>query len=429
MNFFKKSEELLERELKVSPLAAQTYSKSYRYFSRGVAPCYMDHGEGCYIYDVDGNKFIDFMCALGPITVGYNEPAVNEAVIKQVNKFASGSLQSELEVELAEKICEIIPCAEMVRFVKNGGDATTAAVRLARAYTGRDVVLMSGYHGMQDWSIGASENHKGVPDAVRNLTKNFIYNDLDDLDNKLKENEVAAVILEPIQSNGPKEGYLEGVKDLAHKYGAILIFDEVVSGFHYALGGAQEMFKVSPDLVAFGKGMANGYPISAIAGKKELLEQIEQGVFVSTTFGGDSIAIAASLATIKILEQPGFYDHIAKIGTMLHDGIQERIEKNNLKDVLAVSGMPHHCGVAFEGHGSLSYLDIQSVYSQTILQHGIIQFAIYFLNSHHTEKEVKVYLDATDEAFSLIRKAVDQDSLDGILFGGKVDPVFKRNIK
>ena len=429
MKSFKRSEELLARELKVSPLAAQTYSKSYRYFSRGVAPSYMDHGEGCYIFDVDGNKFIDFMCALGPITVGYNEPAINEAVIKQVSKFPSGSLQSELEVELAEKICEIIPCAEMVRFVKNGGDATTSAVRLARAYTGRDIVLMSGYHGMHDWSIGASENHMGVPEAVRNLTINFIYNDLLDLENKLKTNKVAAVILEPIQSNGPLDGYLESVKELTHKYGAILIFDEVVSGFHYALGGAQEMFKVSPDLVAFGKGMANGYPISAVAGRRDLLEQIEKGVFVSTTFGGDSISMAASLATIKILEQPGFYDHITKIGTIIRNGIQERIDRYDLSDVLAVSGMPAHCGVAFEGHGSLDYLDIQSVYSQTILQNGIIQFAIYFLNSHHTEKEAEIYLDATDKAFSLIRKAVDQESLDGILFGGKVDPVFKRNIK
>lgn len=429
MKMFNRSEELLERELKVSPLAAQTYSKSYRYFSRGFAPCYMDHGKGCYIYDVDGNEFIDFMCALGPVTVGYNEPSINEAVINQVNKFASGSLQSELEVELAEKICEIIPCAEMVRFVKNGGDATTSAVRLARAYTGRDIVLMSGYHGMHDWSIGASENHMGVPDAIRNLTVNFTYNDLEDLENKLKENNVAAVILEPIQSNGPKEGYLEGVKELTHKYGAILIFDEVVSGFHYALGGAQELFGVSPDLVAFGKGMANGYPISAVAGKRELLEQIEQGVFVSTTFGGDSISMAAALATIKILERPGFYDHIFKIGTILHDGIQERINKYDLNDVLSVTGMPYHCGVAFEGCGSLSYLDVNSVYSQTILQHGIFQFCIYFLNMHHTEVEAKRYLDATDEAFSLIRKAVNQDSLNGILLGGKVDPVFKRNIK
>ncbi len=429
MKSFERSNSLLERELKVSPLASQTYSKSYRYFSRGFAPSYMDHGNGCYIYDVDGNEFIDFMCALGPITVGYNEPEVNEAVIKQVNKFASGSLQSELEVELAEKICEIIPCAQMVRFVKNGGDATTAAVRLARAYTGREHVLMSGYHGMHDWSIGASENYKGVPESVRVLTTNFIYNDLYDLEMKLQEKDVAAVILEPIQSNGPKDGFLEGVKELTHKYGAILIFDEVVSGFHYALGGAQEMFKVSPDLVAFGKGMANGYPISAVAGRKELLEQIEKGVFVSTTFGGDSISMAASLATLKILERPGFYDNITRIGTFIRNGIQERIDKYDLNDVVAVTGMPQHCGVAFEGHGSLSYLDVHSVYSQTILQHGIIQFAIYFLNSHHTEKEAQIYLDATDDAFSLIRKAVDQDSLDGILFGGKVDPVFKRNIK
>ena len=426
---FERSDELLERELKVSPLAAQTYSKSYRYFCRGTAPSYMDHGEGCFIYDVDGNKFIDFICALGPVTVGYNDPTVNKAVIDQVNKFASGTLQSELEVELAERLCEIIPCAEMVRFVKNGGDATTAAIRLARAYTGRDKVLMSGYHGMHDWSIGASANNKGVPKAVCELTINFTYNDLEDLESKLKANEVAAVILEPIQSNGPKDGYLEGVRELAHKYGAILIFDEVVSGFHYALGGAQEMFGVSPDLVAFGKGLGNGYPISAVAGRKDLLEQIEQGVFISTTFGGDSIAMAAALATLDILSRPGFYDHITKIGTMMRDGIQERIDKYDLNDVLSVSGLPAHCGVAFEGHGSLSYLDIQSVYSQTMLQSGILIFAIYFLNSSHTEKEVQTYLDATDKAFSLIRKAIDQDSVDDILVGGKVDPVFKRNIK
>ncbi len=429
MKEFKKSNELLERELKVSPLAAQTYSKSYRYFSKGFAPSYMDYGKGCYIYDVDGNEFIDFMCALGPVTVGYNEPSINEAVIKQVQRFASGSLQSELEVLLAEKICQIIPCAEMVRFLKNGGDATTAAIRLARAYTNRDVVLMSGYHGMHDWSIGASENHLGVPDDVRKLTINFTYNDLDDLENKLKDNNVAAVILEPIQSNGPIDGYLQRVKELAHKYGAILIFDEVVSGFHYALGGAQEIYGVSPDLVAFGKGIANGYPIAAVAGRKDLMEQIEKGVFVSTTFGGDSISMAAALATLEILERPGFYEHINEIGSVLHDGIKEKINKYALNDVLSVSGLPAHCGVAFDGKGSLSYLDIQSIYSQTILQHGIIQFAIYFLNSHHTKKEAQIYLEATDEAFSLIRKAIDKDSLEGILIGGKVDPVFKRNIK
>ena len=429
MKVFTKSEELLNRELKVSPLAAQTYSKSYRYFCQGIAPSYMDRGEGCYIYDVDGNRFIDYMCALGPITVGYNDPDVNNAVINQVQRFASGSLQSELEVELAEKICEIIPCAQMVRFVKNGGDATTAAIRLARAFTNREVVLMSGYHGMHDWSIGASENNKGVPKAVCELTHNFVYNNLEDLENKLKVYEVAAVILEPIQSNGPQEGYLEAVKELTHKYGAILIFDEVVSGFHYALGGAQELYKVEPDLVAFGKGMANGYPISAVAGRKDLMEQIESGVFISTTFGGDSIAMAAALATIKILEQPGYYEEITRIGTIIRDGIAEKIDKYALNNVLSVSGLPAHCGIAFDGCGSLSYLDIQSVYSQTMIQNGILVFAIYFLNRHHTEKEAQAYLDATDKAFALIRKAIDADSVEDILLGGKVNPVFKRNIK
>ncbi len=429
MQKFTKSQELLNRELKVSPLAAQTFSKSYRYFCQGIAPSYMDHGEGCYIYDVDGNKFIDYMCALGPVTVGYNEPSVNEAVIKQVNKFASGSLQSELEVELAEKLCEIVPCAEMVRFVKNGGDATTAAIRLARAYTGREMVLMSGYHGMHDWSIGASENHKGVPEAVRKLTVNFAYNDLEDLERKLQQYEAAAVILEPVQSNGPEDGYLQGVKELAHKYGALLIFDEVVSGFRYALGGGSEMFGVVPDMAAFGKGMANGYPISAVAGRKDILQQIEQGVFVSTTFGGDSISMAAALATIKILEQPGFYEHITKIGTIQRDGIEKLIHKYGLEDVLAVSGLPAHAGVSFEGHGSLSYLDIQSVYSQTMIENGILVFAIYNLNKSHTEKEAEAYLNATDEAFALIKDAVEKDSVDSILKGGKVDPVFKRNIK
>lgn len=431
MQSFKKSQELLERELKVSPLAAQTFSKSYRYFCNGIAPSYMDHGDGCYIYDVDGNKFIDYMCALGPITVGYNNSKVNEAVINQVKKFSSGSLQSELEVRLAEKLCKVVPCAEMVRFVKNGGDATTAAIRLARAYTGRDIVLMSGYHGMHDWSIGASANNKGVPKAICELTKNFVYNDLDDIKSKLEENKdnVAAVILEPIQSNGPKEGYLQALKDLTHEYGAIFIFDEVVSGFRYALGGASELYGVTPDLAAFGKGMANGYAISAVAGKKELLQQIEHGVFVSTTFGGDSVPMAAALATIEILEQPGFYDHINKIGKMQLEGVAKLIEKYSLQDVLSVSGMPAHGGINFEGHGKLSYLDIQSVYSQTMIENGILVFAIWNLSGSITEKEAQVYLDATDKAFALVRKAVDADSVDGILHGGKVDPVFKRNIK
>ena len=429
MKSYSKSNELLARGLKVTPLAAQTFSKCYRYFCKGNAPSYIDHGEGCYLYDVDGNVFIDFICALGPITVGYNNKTINDAVIEQLKKGTSFSLQAPVEVTLAEKICTIIPCAEMVRFVKNGGDATTASIRLARAYTKKDMVLMCGYHGMHDWSIGATVNHKGVPLAVRELTHTFKYNDLSDVESKLEQykDKVAAVILEPIQGNGPAEGYLSELKNLVHKHNAILIFDEVVSGFRYALGGASELYNIVPDMMAFGKGMANGYAISAIAGKKELLSQIEEGVFISTTFGGDALSMAAALATISILEKPGFYEYIWKLGTMMKEGVSALISKHKLEKVVSVVGLAPHCGVAFEDSGKLSYLDINSIYSQELVTSNILAHTICNLNSSHTEKEIDTYLKATDRAFALIRKAIDKGSVEGILIGERIDPVFKRN--
>lgn len=430
MNSYEKSNELLERAIKVTPLGAQTYSKSYRYYCQGDAPSFIEKGEGCYLYDVDGNKFIDFVCALGPITIGYNNEEVNNAIKKQLEKGISFSLQVEAEVDLAEKIVEIIPCAEMVRFVKNGGDATTAAIRLARAFTGRDLVALAGYHGMHDWSIGSTENNKGIPSEVSNLTKTFEYNDIKSLEDLFEEypNKIAAVILEPIQANGPKDDFLQKVKDITHENGAILIFDEVVSGFRYALGGASELYDIVPDMAAFGKGMGNGLPISAVAGKKEIMEQIEEGIFVSTTFGGEALSMAGSLAALKILEKDGVYEHIWKLGSILKEGLERLINKYELEDVILVSGLPPHCGVEFEDIGSLDYLDINSIFSQAMIHNGIITVGINNINLSHTEKEIDAYLNAAEEAMVNIKKAIEQDSTDGILIGKKVDPVFKRNI-
>ena len=430
MSKYEKSDELLERAVKVTPLGAQTYSKSYRYYCQGDSPTFIEKGEGCYLYDVDGNKFIDFVCALGPITIGYNIEEINNAIKKQLEKGIAFSLQAEVEVELAEKIIDIIPCAEMVRFVKNGGDATTSAIRLARAYTGRDLVALSGYHGMHDWSIGSTENNKGIPSAVSNLTKTFEYNNIDSLKELFNQypNEIAAVILEPIQANGPKDDFLQKVKDLTHENGAILIFDEVVSGFRYALGGASELYDIVPDMAAFGKGMGNGLPISAVAGKKEIMEQIEEGIFVSTTFGGEALSMAGSLAALDILEKPGVYEHIWNLGTILKEGLENLIKKYGLKEVILVSGLPPHCGVEFEDVGSLDYLDINSIFSQAMIHNGIITVGINNINLSHTEKEIHAYLKAAEEAMINIKKAIDQDSTDGILIGKKVDPVFKRNI-
>ena len=427
---YEKSNDLLKRAIEVTPLGAQTYSKSYRYYCQGDSPAFIERGEGCYLYDVDGNKFIDFVCALGPITIGYNIEEVNNAIKEQLEKGISFSLQAEVEVELAEKIIDIIPCAEMVRFVKNGGDATTSAIRLARAFTERDLVALSGYHGMHDWSIGSTENNKGIRKDVSNLTKTFEYNNIESLKELFEEypNQIAAVILEPIQANGPKDDFLQKVKDLAHENGAILIFDEVVSGFRYALGGASEVYDVVPDMAAFGKGMGNGLPISAVAGKKEIMKQIEEGIFVSTTFGGEALSMAGSIAALKILEKPGSYEHIWKLGTILKEGLEKLIDKYELQDVILVSGLPPHCGVEFEDVGSLDYLDINSIFSQAMIHNGIITVGINNINLSHTEEEIEAYLAAAEEAMINIKKAIEQDSTEDILIGKKVDPVFKRNI-
>jgi len=405
MKIYDKSNEMLARAKKVTPLGAQTYSKSSRYYCEGNAPAFIDRGEGCYVYDVDGNKYIDFVCALGPITIGYNDKRINEAVIQQLNKGIIFSQQTEAELLLAEKVTEVIPCAEMVRFVKNGSDATTAAIRLARAYTNRELVAVSGYHGMHDWYIGSTVNNKGVPKAVCDLTKSFEYNNISSLRDLFEKfpNQIAAVILEPIQGDGAKEGYLQELKELTEKNGAVLIFDEVVSGFRYALGGASELYNVKPDLVTFGKGMGNGLPISAVAGKADILKLIEKGVFVSTTFGGEALSLAGALKTISILEEENSYKHIWELGEIMLTGLKELVKKYNLEDVIKVTGLAPHCGVSFEGIGSLTYLDINSVYSNVMTENGILTVGINNINLSHTKNDIEMFLDAAESQWLLLK--------------------------
>lgn len=429
---YQNSLSLLKRAKLVTPIGSQTYSKSYRYFCEGVSPAFIDRGEGCRLWDVDGNEFIDFICALGPITVGYNDVRINKVIKEQLSKGIIFSQPAKVSIELAEKLVEIIPCAEMVRFVKNGSDATSAAVRLARAYTGKEIILVSGYHGMQDWYIASTTNNKGVPKSTSDLIKNFEYNNIDSLKTLIEENKnnIACIIMEPIQADGPENGYLEEIRAIANANNIILIFDEVVSGFRYALGGASELYNVTPDLVAIGKGMANGMPISAVAGKKELLELIgSDGVFVSTTFGGETLSIVAALKTIEILSEKGAYEKIWSLGNLMRDGLINLVDKYKLGNVINVSGLAPHCGIIFDGTGDLDYLDINSIYQQTLIENGILTVGINNLNLAHSDIEVKKYLQASQEAFKKILIAINNNSTENLLKGGKVDPIFKRNIK
>ena len=294
---------ILERAEQIIPLGAQTFSKSKLYWGEN-APLFADRASGSRLWDVDGNEYIDFVSGLCAVNLGYGDPDVTAAVQEQLLKCVSLSLSTALECEVCELICDMVPCAEMVRFGKNGSDATAGAIRVARAFTKRDHIARCGYHGWQDWCI-ASRNPNGIPQAVRDLTYTFAYNDLGGLAAQLECYPCAAVILEPMAFEWPRDGFLEAVKALAHKHGALLIFDETITGFRFANGGAQELFGVTPDLACFGKGLANGFPLSAIVGRRDIMKLFAGGIFFSFTAGGEALSLAAAKATLlKLKREP-----------------------------------------------------------------------------------------------------------------------------
>jgi glutamate-1-semialdehyde 2,1-aminomutase len=424
---FNKSNELIIKARRLTPLGAQTYSKSYRYYVAGHAPLFLARGKGSKVWDVDGNKYVDFVCALGPVTVGYANSYINRAIKNQLRNGITFSLPHPISLKLAEKLSRIIPGAEMMRFLKNGADATFAAVKLARAFTNKELILMCGYHGMHNWSISVSENNAGVPKNIKQNTLLFEYNNKEqiaELFTKYKDN-IAAVILEPIQANGPEDGYLDFLRSLTINNDSLLIFDEVVSGFRYALGGAAEMFQVTPDIIAFGKGMANGMPLSVVAGRKEIIELIEtKKVFISTTFGGETLSMASALATIKLLEQDSSYPYIWKLGKKLRDGLIELVQKYQLESYVDIVGLDPHCGPVFKGNDEIDKYDLMSIYNYYMIANGVITIGIINISLSHSINDVNQYLKGVNKAFLNIKEYVSGNYM--IPFNERVNPVFKR---
>ena len=423
-----RSTSLLARAKKLIPTASQTYSKSYNYFCEGASPAFLAKGKNGYVWDVDRNQFIDFVLGLGPITIGYANEEVNNAIINQLSNGISFSLPIELELKLAEKLIEIIPCAEMVKFVKNGSDATAAAVRLARAYTGKEVVLCSGYHGYQDWYIGSTENNKGVPVDVQKLVKKFEYNNIESVKKLFEDHQgdVAAVILEPCQAEGPNKGFLEKLKELTHQYGALLIFDEVVSGFRMALGGAQEVYAITPDLASFGKGIANGASLSIIAGRADIMKLIDHGVFISTTFGGEATCLAAALKTIEILERPNSFPHILSLGNKWINAIKQMIEEKGLREYVEVYGVSPHAGPTFKTVGPIHSHDLFTIYQQTLIENNILSVGVNNFCLTHTDEDIQKLIDAANKGLDLVAQAIKTGDPDSLIKGEKFRPIFGR---
>ncbi|TFV91755.1 aminotransferase class III-fold pyridoxal phosphate-dependent enzyme [Oxalobacteraceae bacterium OM1] len=420
------SEEMLRRALETIPLGTQTFSKSKTQFPHGVSPYFVTHGKGCRVWDVDGNEYIDFINSLAAITLGYNDEDVTKAVRAQLDDGVIFSLAHPLEVKVAEKIVEMVPCAEMVRFGKNGSDATAGAVRLARAYTGRDRVAVCGYHGWQDWYIGTTARNRGVPKATRDLTHTFTYNDLDSLRRVLREylGQVAAVVLEPMNLIRPVDGFLEGVKALAHEHGALLVFDETVTGFRYANGGAQEYFGVTPDLATFGKGVANGYPLSVIAGRADVMRLMEE-IFFSFTFGGEALSLAAALATLEKLQREPVLSTLAERGADLLRRVQGLIDKHRLADVFTLSGHPAWSFLQMRDAGGYTAWEIKTLFLQEMFARGILTLGSHNMCYAHGPNDIDQLLNAYDEVMPILRSALDDRSLSAMLKCASLEPLFK----
>jgi glutamate-1-semialdehyde 2,1-aminomutase len=401
-----KSFEWLARSEQVIPGGAQTYSKSWRHHIRGVTPIFLDKGKGALVTDVDGNEYVDLVQGLLPNILGYAHAEVDRAAYERACDGHSFSLPHPIEVELAEKICQLIPCAEMVRYGKNGSDATAGAVRVARAYTGREHVAVCGYHGWQDWFIGTTSRHAGVPEAVRELAHPFPYDDPDALEALLSSlpGQFAAVIMEPVNFNWPTLGYLAKVKEIAHRHGALLIFDEICSGFHFGLGGAQKLFGVLPDMATFGKAMGNGWPISCIVGRREIMKVFEDA-FVSFTFAGDVAAMAAALKVLEILELGDAYARMTAAGTKLFDGARVMAAAAGLEDTFRLKGHPHWSLFSFVDKNGVDDPATRALWVQEVTRRGVLILTTFNISAALDEATVKTVLTAFAHAFKRVAEA------------------------
>lgn len=424
---FAKTNALLERAEKVIPLGSQTFSKSHLNFVRGAYPLFLERGKGARVWDVDGNEYIDFLLGLMPVVLGYGDEDVNQAIIEQMHKGISFSFSTAIESDLAEMLIDLIPSAEMVRFGKNGSDATAGAVRVARAYTAREKVAVCGYHSWHDWYIASTPFNLGIPEADKERISKFNYNDLDSLETLLKKepDAYAAVMLEPANAVDPAPGFLEGVRDLAHKYGALLVFDEIVSGWRTDLGGAQAYYKVTPDLSCFGKAMGNGMPIAALVGKREYMQTVEK-VFLSSTFGGETLSIAASIATINKMKRTNAVLLMHKTAGILQDGINKLIAENNLTDHLNIGGVTWWPRIQFCNCPSEKTMLATSLLRQELAEAGIIHGAgISMCLSHCLGDEPQEILRRWALALPAYGEAITSQAPQDFLRGDIMKPPYQ----
>lgn len=400
---FTKSQELLARA-EVSDAWAANRVKDYSQIE-GNYPFYASHAKGAYLWDVDGNRYIDYMLGYGTIVLGHADDRVTKAVVSEIERGACISpLWKTSQIMLNERLISVIPKAEMSFLMKTGSDATSGAVRLARAFTGRDKVVRWGYNGWHDW---ATPRPVGVPQSIQSDTLKFVYNDIDSLRAIFETypDQIACVLMMPFEIEKPQLGFLHEVRALAHKYGALFILDEMRSGFRFALGGAQEFFDIQADLATYSKAMSNGFPVSAIVGRKDVLSGIGRTKMTSTFFG-NSYEMAAALATITVLQETNAIEHIWTMGRLFEKGITELIDKYDVPAKLL--GYPPYPYIDFTLADKDKNRQIRNAFFTETTRCG----ALFHPNHHwyvsaaHTESDIDETIDICRRGFKIISQMI-----------------------
>ena len=419
-----KSQEILAKAQKIMHPVTQTLAKGPGQYSRGIAPAYLERGKGSHVWDVDGNEFIDYNMGIGPISLGYCYDKVDNAIKAQLEKGITFSLMHRLEYEACELLSQVVPNAESIRISKTGCDVTTAAVRLSRAFTGRNKVVCCGYHGWHDWYIGTTLRNAGIPEETRALTKTFQYNNIESLKAVL-DKDVACVILEPYVFESPKDGFLEEVAKLTKENGSLLVFDEMWSGFRIALGGAQEYFGIKADLACFSKAVANGMPVSFLTGRKDVISRGEQDVFIFTTFGGEALSLAAAIATVTEIKEKNVPAYLATKGKVIKDGYNERATKAGVSDITSCTGFDCRSIVNFNATAG-DPLVLKTFMQQEMIKRGVLWGGFHNMSFSHTDADIEFTLNAYDEVFPILKEAVQSGKPETYLEGEVLETVFRK---
>lgn len=424
-----------ERLNNVIPGGCHTYSRGDDQYPQN-APQIFERGEGAYLFTPKGKKFLDYGMALRAVTLGYGQKDVAEAAIKGICNGNNLTRASMIELEAAELLVDTIPSVEMVKFAKNGSNVTTAATKIARAYTGRKFIARCFDHpffSFDDWFIGDTPLTKGIPEEHHSLTLNFKYDDMPSLEALFRKypGQIAGVIMETATGAHPSKGYLQKVLDLCHKSGALLIFDEMITGFRWSLQGAQAYYGVESDLCTFGKGMANGFSLAAVAGKREFMNVggikeigMERTFLTSTTHGGEMCALAAFVETINIYKRDNVIDHLWTYGKSLIDGMNGIAKELGIADYFQAVGVPCSPNYVTKDKTSNASLSFRTLYSQEMIKNGVLMPWIA-ISLTHGKIELEKTLEAVRNSLNVYAKALEE-GVDKYLVGDPIKPVFRR---